>query len=73
MAAARSGRRGRRRRGREAAGLASLRRDREWVAHARDAAFALVDGPGGLDAHPQLVDEVDLVLRDDDQEQLLKG
>ncbi|HMT60828.1 MAG TPA: ATP-dependent DNA helicase RecG [Microthrixaceae bacterium] len=64
---------GERQKGQNDLRLASLRRDREWVAHARDAAFALVDGPGGLDAHPQLVDEVDLVLRDDDQEQLLKG
>ena len=44
--------------------LASLRRDGAWVTRAREVAFALVDG--GLDAHPLLVDEVDLMLGDDD-------
>ena len=38
--------------------LASLRRDRPAVERAREVAFELVDGPGGLDAHPLLVEEV---------------
>ncbi len=46
--------------------LASLRRDGAWVSRAREVAFALVDGDGGLDAHPLLVDEVDLMLGADD-------
>ena len=50
--------------------LASLRRDKAWVARARDVAFELVDG--GLDAHPSLVEELDLLLpeatADDDEE-----
>ena len=55
-----------RQKGRNDLRLASLRRDREWVAKAREVAFALVDGPGGLDAHPLLADEVDLLLGGDE-------
>jgi len=29
---------------------------------AREVAFTIIDGPGGLDAHPLLADEVDLLL-----------
>ncbi len=45
--------------------LASLRRDGVWVGRAREEAFTLVDGPGGLDAHPLLVEEVALLLGSD--------
>ncbi len=46
--------------------LASLGRDELWVQRTRDVAFALVDGDGGLDAHPVLAEEVALLLGPDD-------
>ncbi len=46
--------------------LASLRRDETWVERTREVAFTLVDGEGGLDAHPVLVEEVALLLGPDD-------
>ncbi|MEX2658501.1 MAG: ATP-dependent DNA helicase RecG [Acidimicrobiales bacterium] len=55
-----------RQKGRNDLRLASLRRDRDWVVKAREVAFALVDGPGGLDAHPGLADEVELLLGGDE-------
>ena len=55
-----------RQKGRNDLKLASLRRDRPWVEKAREVAFELVDGPGGLDAHPLLADEVELLLGGDD-------
>jgi ATP-dependent DNA helicase RecG len=64
---------GERQKGRSDLKLASLRRDREWVAQAREVAFAIVDDNGGLEAHPALADEVALFLDEDDQEFLLKG
>jgi ATP-dependent DNA helicase RecG len=64
---------GERQKGRNDLKLASLRRDREWVERAREVAFAIVDGEGGLEAHAELLDEVALFLDEDDQEFLLKG
>ncbi|HEY8525097.1 MAG TPA: ATP-dependent DNA helicase RecG [Acidimicrobiales bacterium] len=64
---------GERQKGRSDLKLASLRRDRPWVDAAREVAFAVVDGDGGLEAHPELADEVALFLDDADQEFLLKG
>jgi ATP-dependent DNA helicase RecG len=64
---------GERQKGRSDLKLASLRRDREWVAKARDVAFRIVDGGGGLEAYGELLDEVALFLDEDDQEFLLKG
>ncbi len=68
---------GERQKGRSDLKLASLRRDREWVERAREAAFAIVDGEGGdgggLERHPDLLDEVALFLDDEDQDFLLKG
>jgi ATP-dependent DNA helicase RecG len=71
---------GERQKGRSDLKLASLRRDKEWVAKARDVAFAIVDGTegdgadgGGLEAHPDLAAEVALFLDEDDQDFLLKG
>jgi ATP-dependent DNA helicase RecG len=64
---------GERQKGRSDLKLASLRRDREWVERAREVAFAIVDGEGGLEAHADLLDEVALFLDEDDQEFLLKG
>ena len=68
---------GERQKGRSDLKLASLRRDRDWVERAREAAFAIVDGEdtdgGGLEGHPELLAEVALFLDDDDQDFLLKG
>jgi ATP-dependent DNA helicase RecG len=67
---------GERQKGRSDLKLASLRRDREWVARAREVAFAIVDdehGDGGLEAHPDLAAEVALFLDEEDQDFLLKG
>jgi ATP-dependent DNA helicase RecG len=64
---------GERQKGRSDLKLASLRRDREWVEKAREVAFAIVDGEGGLEAHADLLDEVALFLDEEDQEYLLKG
>jgi ATP-dependent DNA helicase RecG len=44
--------------------LASLRRDRELVKLARDAAFEIVDADPHLDTHPLLRDELDLLFTD---------
>jgi ATP-dependent DNA helicase RecG len=53
--------------------LASLRRDRELVAEARDVAFSIVDAQSdGDDAEP-LFDEVSLLLSEDDEAFLTKS
>jgi ATP-dependent DNA helicase RecG len=57
---------GTRQKGRNDLRLASLRRDKEWVAKARDVAFELVDG--GLDTHEALVEELDVLLPEGDDE-----
>ena len=64
---------GERQKGRNDRKLASLRRDREWGERAREAACELVDAPGGLSEVPELVDEINLLLGDDDTGFLLKG
>jgi ATP-dependent DNA helicase RecG len=64
---------GERQKGRNDLKLASLRRDREWVAKAREVAFALVDGDPDLAGHPDLAAEVALFLGDDDADFLLKS
>ena len=64
---------GERQKGRNDLRLASLRRDREWVAKARDAAFAIVDADPELAGHPELRDEVELLLGTDDADNLLKS
>jgi hypothetical protein len=46
--------------------LASLRRDKEWVAKAREVAFDLVDG--GLERYPDLVEELDALLPEGDDD-----
>jgi hypothetical protein len=43
------------------------------VEKAREVAFAIVDGEGGLESHADLLEEVALFLDEDDQEFLLKG
>jgi ATP-dependent DNA helicase RecG len=64
---------GERQKGRNDLKLASLRRDREWVERAREAAFELVDADPGLAGHPLLRDELELFLDPDDAGFLLKG
>ena len=63
---------GERQKGRNDLKLASLRRDKEWVAAARDVAVDIIDGDEELDRHPGLADELDLLLGDDDAEFLMK-
>ena len=57
---------GERQKGRNDLKLASLRRDREWVGRARDVAFELVDADPMLEQHPDLADEIGVLLGDDD-------
>ncbi|MEM9465012.1 MAG: ATP-dependent DNA helicase RecG [Actinomycetota bacterium] len=63
---------GERQKGRNDLKLASLRRDKEWVAAAREVAIGIVDVDEELDQHPGLADELDLLLGDDDAEFLMK-
>jgi ATP-dependent DNA helicase RecG len=53
--------------------LASLRRDKELVALAREAAFAIVDDDPGLARHPALAAELELMLSPEDAEFLFKS
>jgi ATP-dependent DNA helicase RecG len=53
--------------------LASLRRDRELVALAREAAFEIVDADPLLEHHPDLLDELRLFLTEDDEAFLFKS
>ena len=62
---------GERQKGRNELKLASLRRDRDWVQRARDVAFELVDADPSLAGHPQLAEEIDLFLGDEDQTDFL--
>ncbi|MGB3412168.1 MAG: ATP-dependent DNA helicase RecG [Microthrixaceae bacterium] len=64
---------GERQKGRNDLKLASLRRDRDWVEKARNAALDLVGDGLGLKEHPNLVAEVRLVLDEGEREFLLKG
>ena len=62
---------GERQKGRNDLKLASLRRDREWVAKARDVAFEIVGDDPTLAAHPDLVDELRLFLADEESTEFL--
>jgi ATP-dependent DNA helicase RecG len=64
---------GERQKGRNDLKLASLRRDRVWVQRARDVAFELIGDDPSLAAHPQLADELTLLVDDDEAEFLLKS
>ncbi len=64
---------GDRQKGRNDLKLASLRRDKEWVAHARDVAVELIDVSPGLADHPLLRAEIDLLLDEEEAEYLLKS
>jgi ATP-dependent DNA helicase RecG len=59
---------GTRQKGRSDLKLASLRRDRELVQWAREAAFDLVDGDPGLEHHAVLAAEVRDLVDDDEAE-----
>jgi len=64
---------GERQKGRSDLKLASLRRDREAVQNARDAAEQIVDADPTLANHPELADELRLFLDPDDEEFLFKS
>ncbi|MCY3650000.1 MAG: ATP-dependent DNA helicase RecG [Acidimicrobiaceae bacterium] len=64
---------GERQRGRNDLRLASLRRDKEWVAIARDVAIEMLDADPDLLDHRELADEIELLLGDADAEYLLKS
>jgi ATP-dependent DNA helicase RecG len=64
---------GERQKGRNDLQLASLRRDRVWVERAREVALELVGDGTGLQAHPQLLEEISLVLDDEEREFLHKS
>ena len=64
---------GERQKGQNDLKLASLRRDRELVVEARGTAIAILDADPQLADHWLLAEEVDLLLRDDDTDFLLKG
>jgi len=53
--------------------IASLRRDRELVEQAREAAFELVDPDPTLTSSPVLADELRLLFSSDDEEFLFKS
>jgi ATP-dependent DNA helicase RecG len=53
--------------------LASLRRDKALVAQAREAAFAVVDADPSMAAHPDLIDELELLFTSDDEAFLFKS
>lgn len=53
--------------------LASLRRDKDLVAAARQVAFALVDADPNLEAHRDLVEEIGLLLDEEDRDFLFKS
>jgi ATP-dependent DNA helicase RecG len=64
---------GQRQKGRNDLQLASLRRDRDWVVRAREVAIELVGDGTGMADHPDLADEVRMLLDDDEREFLFKS
>ncbi len=62
-----------RQKGRNDLRLASLRRDRKWVARAREVAIELVDADPGLSTNPSLLGEIQAVLGDDEADFLMKS
>ncbi|MEO7372171.1 MAG: hypothetical protein ABIZ69_14970, partial [Ilumatobacteraceae bacterium] len=64
---------GTRQKGRNDLKLASLRRDRELVKLARDAAFEIVDADPMLDKNRVLLDELRLLFSSEDEEFLFKS
>jgi ATP-dependent DNA helicase RecG len=53
--------------------LASLRRDKEWVARAREVAFAIVDADPTLASHEVLQEELRLLVEPEEAEFLFKS
>jgi ATP-dependent DNA helicase RecG len=64
---------GTRQKGRSDLKLASLRRDRDWVAKAREVAFAIVDADPTLTDHQLLREEVGLLIDAEEAEFLFKS
>jgi ATP-dependent DNA helicase RecG len=64
---------GTRQKGRSDLKLASLRRDRDWVAIAREVAFAIVDADPLLANHDVLREEIRLLIEDDEADFLFKS
>ncbi len=64
---------GERQKGRNDLRLASLRRDREWVELARSAAIEILSQDPELIDRPELKEEVDFMLGDDEAEFLMKS
>jgi ATP-dependent DNA helicase RecG len=62
---------GERQKGRNDLKLASLRRDREWVARAREVAFELVGEDASLTGHPILAEEIRVFFADEDAAEFL--
>ncbi|MCX7619217.1 MAG: ATP-dependent DNA helicase RecG [Acidimicrobiales bacterium] len=62
---------GERQKGRNDLKLASLRRDREWVAKAREVAFEILDADPMLERHPMLAAEIDVLLGDEQAAEFL--
>ena len=64
---------GTRQKGRNDLKLASLRRDKELVAKAREVAFDIVDGDPQLRQHADLADEISLLIDEEEAEFLFKS
>lgn len=64
---------GERQKGRSDLQLASLRRDKDWVVWARQAAGEMLDDDPDLERHAELHAEVELLLVDDDADYLMKS
>jgi ATP-dependent DNA helicase RecG len=64
---------GERQKGQNDLKLASLRRDREWVVTAREIAIEILDADPELVNHELLAEEVDLFLKADDIDFLMKS
>jgi len=64
---------GERQKGRSDLQLASLRRDKDWVVWARQAAGEMLDDDPDLQRHAELRAEVELLLVDDDADYLMKS
>ena len=64
---------GERQKGRNDLQLASLRRDKDWVVWAREAAGEMLDDDPDLQQKSELRAEVELLLVDDDADYLLKS
>ena len=63
---------GERQKGRNDLKLASLRRDKEWVAKAREVAIEIIDADPELESHPGLAEEIEMVLGEADADFLMK-